>query len=938
VAETENTAGRKDYFEMIKEHIEEPLFAVSMIAFLCSMIGSLAGVTYFQIIAMFLGLLGALSIYFIYLYFKADKKNYGQLLLPVFIFAAAAAFWYASTQSGFALRDMVVLAMMIATFLLFATLYVHKLLGLSVAAICAIFFCTLIIHVAPADTIAGVSWTGKYISNIDPYFWFRHSDTIVTTGIIPEKETLSYPTDPPSFLGYRMGVAVFMGSVGTLIQPLGFSAFDVAMLYAGVFAAFCVLIIYLLMIELFAEMYPYNHVAGLLAAFMLMLNPAFAISAIATNCEDDTLGMFLLLSSFLLFTLSYRRRSYLLAVLSGLSLLALGLTWDGYNYAIAVLGIFAFIYSFASLLRNRNCMEHIPYFVIAGYLSLVTPLWMHARGAMPVFSMPATLILVSLASPVLIAFVLEAIRSYRSGKIKLGGVKIEDAVEGFLENNIVPITVLLLVAAVVFSVTVINPSTVITFILNNIRWAKQQDIIGMTTAEQVELCSGFDVFSVGTYGSCMSTLTDSFGLTAFFAIIMIPFLLYLAAKERTMGPVFILTWGLPMLWGVVNKSQYMFTTSAPLVALAATVGLLVAVNRKDLESLKVLPTILLIAAPIFLYFMQGGIPVIEPFGGLSAMYHGVPGEIAYWDPALQWLKAQPNNTVVLTWWDYGHWITAISHKTSIADNTKSRQGIVQDLARFHVLETNETKALAIAQKYNATMVIIDYTMIGKSSAPHFIATSNLTASYDNAAREGEHMGYGQCAFSATNSRVDAEYVSDGAGGFNKKRTLVYVCNIGGNYSEYIGALVFEIIDDSQISVKVNPITLRSGQLTLGKMISWESWRQEHKASILGVQSPFAILGNAIASKENPTNYISFPTYTSFVYVPEKFNKYMMTSLYLGDYMNEYKTLGLCDPSVQKLKHFKLIDAFNSSAENFLGDGDISYLGYIRAYSINYSAG
>jgi hypothetical protein len=50
-------------------------------------------------------------------------------------------------------------------------------------------------------------------------------------------------------------------------------------------------------------------------------------------------------------------------------------------------------------------------------------------------------------------------------------------------------------------------------------------------------------------------------------------------------------------------------------------------------------------------------------------------------------------------------------------------------------------------------------------------------------------------------------------------------------------------------------------------------------------------------------------------------------------MDEYKTLGLCDPSVQKLSHFKLMDAFDGSSE-----ADVSYVGYIRAYSINYSAG
>jgi len=48
--------------------------------------------------------------------------------------------------------------------------------------------------------------------------------------------------------------------------------------------------------------------------------------------------------------------------------------------------------------------------------------------------------------------------------------------------------------------------------------------------------------------------------------------------------------------------------------------------------------------------------------------------------------------------------------------------MVKDIARFHVLSENESEALDIAEKYKATTVVIDWTMIGKSGAPHFIAT------------------------------------------------------------------------------------------------------------------------------------------------------------------------------------------------------------------------
>lgn len=926
----------------VTQKLEEPLFAVAVLASLLGFVAPLLSKTFFQMISLLLFLLCVASVWFIYIIHKAtsqwkDKFNHSIILIPVLIFAVAFSFLHMSEQSNsFRLRDMVAVTLLLSVFLFFIASYLHRMLSLNVALISAIFFSTLILHLAPAVQVEDLDWTGRYISNIDPYFFYRHGEYILTNGHVPENETLSYPTDPPTFGRNKFMVSVFMGSLASLLQPFGFSFHDVAMLYAGVFAALCVLVLYLLVTELFYEMQPYNLAAAVLSAFMLMLSSPFSISAIATNCEDDTLGMFLFISSFMLFALAYRKRSYIFALLSGFSLLMLNVSWGGYSYAVAVLGIFSFFYAFFCFIHKSNCVRHIPYFIIAVGLSLLEPLVLHPRGQMPVFSNPGTLLIVSVAAPLFVSVILEAIRASFWGEIKAEGRSIESVVENFIEENIMLVAVLALFSTLLFSFF-ISPTSLINFVVNNIKWVKQQDIIGMTTAEQVEVCRDFDVFSLGTYGSCISTLSDSFGFALILGLLMIPVLLWFSSsRTEGIGPAFVLAWSLPMLWGVINKSQYMFTASVPIVVLGGSVGLILALNKKDFESLRVIPTTLLVVAPIYLYFIQGGVPVLEPFGGVSVMYHGLPGDVVYWYPTLEWLKTLPENATILTWWDYGHWITAVSHRVSIADNTKAKQFIVQDLAKFHVLIEDETEALSIAKKYNATHVIIDYTMIGKSAAPHFIATSNLTAPYDDPNREGEHMGYSSCSFSPGSSRIEAQYVQDSEGNFIKKRTLVFICNIAGDYTEYVGALIFDIIDDSRFELKVRPIVKKNNQLDLGREISWEIWRREHKASILGVFSPITILSNALTYKENPQNYINFPTYTTFVYVPEKFNKYMMTSLYLGDYMEDYKRFGLCDSSVQRLKHFSLVDGFVGLPEEYMSGRDISHLGYVRAYAINYS--
>jgi len=1050
----------KKYLDGIVQHMEEPLFAISISAFLVSIIGAMME-TILNIIVILLFLLCIVSIYFIYLYFKAGKKNYALVGIPVLILAMAISFWYAAQKSGFALRDLNVIAIILGTFLLFYAISIHKILKLRIAIVFAIFLSGLVLHIAPANTVRGVDWSGRYLTALDPYFYYRHANFIVENGHVPEHETLVYPTDPPDFSGRRFMVSVLMGSIAAVLKNFGFTTYDIAMIYPGVFAAFSILLIYLLIRDLFEDMKPYNYAAGILAALMLMLNPAFAIKAIATNCEDDSLGMFLLISSFLLFAISFRRKSYIFSLLAGFSFLMLNLSWNGYVYAITVFGVSAFFYAFINFIHNRNCTEHIPYFIIPVLISFLDPLILHPKGALPAFRMPSTLLLISISAPIFISFFLEMIRVCRAGRIDIKGDRIEDKVENLIQKNIFLISAAVIVTGLLFSVYVMSPMDMLNFVIGNIKGARVREIIGMTTAEQAALCSNFDILDPGTYAGCVNRLIDVFGIASLFGLGMIPALLYFAVKRRSLGPIFVLSWSLPMIWGVIHKSQYQFTASVPIVALGSTIALVIIMKKKDLEGLRVIPTIVLLSIPVFFYFLQGGVPIFGPFGGVQVMYRGVPGDIVYWDPTLQWLKTQPGDSVILTWWDYGHWIAAISNRTSIADNTKARRFIVQDLARFHVLIENETEALKIARKYNATHVIIDFTMIGKSGAPHFIATSGLGgyiplrgigakveclngkncdhlindveegyastyingnqsgsividlgsryvinginihlwdldggyyqykvevsvdgiewrkvvdktegewrglqtdkfndvdarfvkitgtyASIGNEFRvtgvgiynpriEGEHMGYGQCRFSPGNSRIEPEFVPDGRGGFDKKRTIVFTCTIGGNYSEYVGTIIFDIINDEKFEVKVNPIVIHRGQLTLGRSIPWSTWRREHKASILGIQSPMTILANAIAYKENPNNYINFPTFTTLVYVPEKFNKYMMTSLYLGDYMDEYKQLGLCDPSVQKLKHFKLMDGFKGGPEEFSSGEDISYLGYVRVYKINY---
>ncbi len=79
-----------------------------------------------------------------------------------------------------------------------------------------------------------------------------------------------------------------------------------------------------------------------------------------------------------------------------------------------------------------------------------------------------------------------------------------------------------------------------------------------------------------------------------------------------------------------------------------------------------------------------------------------------WIEALDWMRENlPQTAVVACWWDYGYWITTVSNKTTLVDNaTWNWTQIVRVASMFM---SNETEAVKILKKYDATHVVVFMT-------------------------------------------------------------------------------------------------------------------------------------------------------------------------------------------------------------------------------------
>jgi dolichyl-diphosphooligosaccharide--protein glycosyltransferase len=208
----------------------------------------------------------------------------------------------------------------------------------------------------------------------------------------------------------------------------------------------------------------------------------------------------------------------------------------------------------------------------------------------------------------------------------------------------------------------------------------------------------------------LSPLYDNFGIEGYIAFLAIPVLLYQTYREHKQEEIWMIVWTLMMIWALYqqNRFAYYFSVNAALLSAYLGIKILEHVGWKELyqkyiiskekgypfETKEIKPVHILSLLMILAI-------LIYPIGPLQeslAQNTAVGGPVPMWTESLTWLRTSTPDTGVdyyaiyekplegetyqypesaygiMSWWDYGHWITYIGHRIPNANPFQSGIG------------------------------------------------------------------------------------------------------------------------------------------------------------------------------------------------------------------------------------------------------------------------
>ena len=570
-----------------------------------------------------------------------------------------------------------------------------ELLGSDRAVVAAILCLAFV--VALLSRLTPMHW-GVYLNEFDPFYEYYLAEKMLEEGQGDFFKGVAWwfhwwfenpkPRDTLFWAPYgrdlrassQPGAAIFTLALYSFLNALGVSAslYFVHAVSVPIGAATAVFTAYLLGKEL------RDARVGVLSAVMLSLSWAYAYR---TNfgAKHEGFAIPFMLLGFYLFLSAYRRDSPLRAILAGLSMGGVVLSWGAYLYPWNLLALLSLAWLALHWGDSRLAKAYLVTNAIVTFFVVITPRFGPAVAFYSLAgALPLTASLVSLAA--------------------LAGARVSSAVLRIRAREVAfAVAAVLIVFAVVGTASGLLArlaGRIIAVLLPIVREP------GVTTVAE---------HAVTTWNS----MFDDFQTALLFGILGM-YVSFTRARERLAD----------LFAGLYFATSVYFSASivrlllllSPAVAVIGALGLIelldrlaelteVKEGRRQQESSVALfvfsafivmlvfsPSILSSKIPLYSHqpplILTSSIPVVR--------YNY---EYMDWLSALEWIKLNvPEDATIATWWDYGYWISVNTRRKTTCDNATIDTKQIQRIATAFM--SDEETALRIFRELNVTYVVV----------------------------------------------------------------------------------------------------------------------------------------------------------------------------------------------------------------------------------------
>ncbi len=229
----------------------------------------------------------------------------------------------------------------------------------------------------------------------------------------------------------------------------------------------------------------------------------------------------------------------------------------------------------------------------------------------------------------------------------------------------------------------------------------------------IELSIGIVFFLVGLYFTLKNPTNRNIFILLYSATA-----LYFATSMVRLLVILAPAFGILMATGILGTLKPFFTLLKEAPNLAVKTKRRVARVSKEYSGLAVFLIFIIVVTNFAFSPQTGGMPRVVsqayvPTAISASSLPIAPNEQAQeWLNALSWTKNNlASSTVVVSWWDYGYWLSILGNVTTLADNGTVNATQIQNIG--YIMMSNETDAMRMLSNYDQqrTKYILVFTVL-----------------------------------------------------------------------------------------------------------------------------------------------------------------------------------------------------------------------------------